>query len=168
MPMTDSAEDARPPAEPRPRRNQRPRDELGRPMPYGTEGGVEGQPPMPDYLPADALVEAQRLLDDGRPFHAHEVLEDTWKLAPDGHRDFWQGLAQIAVGITHSMRGNPRGASTLIERGAARVGAYSGERFGVDVDGLLAWAERALGELAGGGSAEVSVPRLYSAPDPAE
>ena len=32
--------------------------------------------------PLESLAEAQRLLDAGRPFHAHEVLEGTWKAAP--------------------------------------------------------------------------------------
>ena len=34
----------------------------------------------------------------GRPFHAHEVLEASWKAAPPAERDLWQGLAQLAVG----------------------------------------------------------------------
>ena len=43
----------------------------------------------------------------GRPFHAHEVLEAFWKAAPPAERDFWQGLAQLAVGLTHARRGPP-------------------------------------------------------------
>ena len=41
----------------------------------------------------DAAVLADRLLRDGRPFHAHEVLEAAWKAGPPGERDLWQGGA---------------------------------------------------------------------------
>jgi hypothetical protein len=64
------------------------------------------------------------LLRAGRPFHAHEVLEASWKTGPASERDLWQGLAQIAVGLTHAHRGNARGAVALLRRGAERVRAY--------------------------------------------
>ena len=82
-------------------RNTRPRDELGRPLLRGAAGAAR----VPDDLvlaPADSLVEAQRLLDAGLSFHAHEVLEATWKAAPDAERELWQGLAQLAVGLTQT------------------------------------------------------------------
>ena len=72
---------------------------------------------------AEAAVLADQLLRDGRPFHAHEVLEAAWKSGPAQERDLWQGLAQIAVGLTHARRGNARGAVTLLRRGAERVRA---------------------------------------------
>ncbi len=84
---------------------------------------------MPDDLVLsgdDAIVLAQQLIDDGRPFHAHEVLEAAWKSAPPGQRELWKGLAQIAVGLTHARRGNDRGAVTLLRRGAGAVGSYAG------------------------------------------
>ena len=73
---------------------------------------------------AEAAVLADQLLRDGRPFHAHEVLEAAWKSGPAEERDLWQGLAQIAVGLTHARRGNARGAVALLRRGAERVRAY--------------------------------------------
>ena len=82
---------------------------------------------MPEDLrltPAEAVRLAQDLIDDGRPFHAHEVLEATWKSAPADERALWKGLAQIAVGLTHARRGNNRGAVTLLRRGAAAVADY--------------------------------------------
>ncbi len=103
-------------------RNARPRDALGRPLPRN----AAGEPPTSDTAlpPAEALAEAQRLLDAGRPFHAHEVLEATWKAAPSAERDLWQGLAQIAVGLTHGRRGNARGAVNLLRRGADAIAGY--------------------------------------------
>ncbi|HET7248149.1 MAG TPA: DUF309 domain-containing protein [Streptosporangiaceae bacterium] len=106
-------------------RNARPRDALGRPLPRGAAGDDR----IPDDLtlpPAQALGLAQQLLDEGRPFHAHEVLEASWKAAPPAERDLWQGLAQIAVGLTHARRGNAHGAAALLRRGADRVAGYAG------------------------------------------
>jgi hypothetical protein len=106
-------------------RNSRPRDAYGRPLPHGTVG--EERVPD-DYAaePAEALAEAQRLLDADRPFHAHEVLEAAWKAAPEAERALWQGLAQLAVGLTHVRRGNGRGAHTLLRRAADRIAPYAG------------------------------------------
>ena len=105
-------------------RNSRPRDALGRPQ----RRGAAGEPPIPDMPalpPSAALAEAQRLIDAGRPFHAHEVLEATWKAAPAPERGLWQGLAQLAVGLTHARRGNAKGAVALLRRGADRIRPYS-------------------------------------------
>jgi len=131
-----------PAAEPRDRdaagraRNARPRDALGRPLPRGAAGDER----IPDDLvlpPAQALRLAQQLLDEGRPFHAHEVLEASWKTAPAAERDLWQGLAQIAVGLTHALRGNAPGAAALLRRGADRVAGYPGPApHGIDAAGV--------------------------------
>lgn len=115
--MRDRDEHGRP-------RNARPRDAYGRPLPRG----AAGVPTMPDELelgPEEALEEAQRLLDADRPFHAHEVLESVWKAAPPGERELWRGLAQVAVGLTHLRRGNPRGARALLTRAADRLEPYA-------------------------------------------
>jgi len=121
-------------------RNARPRDELGRPLPRGASG-VAGVPDDLVLSPRDSLAEAQRLLDEGRPFHAHEVLEAAWKAAPDAERDLWQGLAQLAVGLTHALRGNDAGAARLLRRGADRIAGYAdGPPHGIDVTGLVDWA----------------------------
>ena len=130
-------------------RNARPRDSLGRPLPYESAG----VPRVPDDFvlpPLPALAEAQRLLDEDLPFHAHEVLEGSWKAAPESERELWQGLAQLAVGLTHVRRGNAPGAVTLLTRGRNRIDRYR-ERgaYGIDVAGLVAWADDALLRLTG-------------------
>ncbi|MGY1815118.1 DUF309 domain-containing protein [Blastococcus sp. SYSU D00820] len=120
-------------------RNARPRDALGRPLPRGA-AGVERAPEGVVRAPVAALTEAQALLDAGRPFHAHEVLEDAWKSAPEGERELWRGLAQLAVGLTHAARGNERGAATLLARGAGSIAPFAAAPpHGVDVAGLVAW-----------------------------
>ena len=110
-------------------RNARPRDGLGRPL--DRAGQATGADADGDRIPDDLLLagpDAARLADEllraGRPFHAHEVLEASWKTGPPGERDLWQGLAQIAVGLTHAHRGNARGAVALLRRGAGRIGGY--------------------------------------------
>jgi hypothetical protein len=136
-------------------RNARPRDGLGRPLPYGS-AGVERYPEGIQRSPADSLTEAQRLLDEHKPFHAHEVLEDAWKSAPETERELWRGLAQLAVGLTHAARGNPAGATALLSRGAANIGPYADRPpHHIDVPGLLDWADH----LAKSPT-EVSWPRL--------
>jgi uncharacterized protein len=129
-------------------KNARPRDALGRPLPRG----AEGVPRIPDELvlePLPALAEAQRLLDAGMPFHAHEILEATWKAAAPAERDLWQGLAQLAVGYTHLLRGNPAGATTLLQRARRRISLYVNyPPYGIDVAGLITWCDRVLAELS--------------------
>ena len=143
-------------------RNERPRDRLGRPLPRGLPG-VPRQPEGVVRSPDQTLLEAQRLLDDGMPFHAHEVLEDTWKSAPEASRGLWQGLAQLAVGVTHAARGNPAGAVTLLRRGADHIEPYQHEPpHGIDVAGLLRWA-RDHATAFETGADQLPVPRLRGA-----
>jgi predicted metal-dependent hydrolase len=98
--------------------------------------------------PLESLAEAQRLIDLGRPFHAHEVLEGTWKAAPEGERDLWQGLAQLAVGLTHALRGNPTGAVSVVTRGRDKIAAYAeAAPYDVDITGLVAWSNQLLERL---------------------
>ncbi len=117
-------------------RNARPRDALGRPLSRDA-AGVATVADDPSLTPAQALWHAQRLIDDGLAFGAHEVLEAEWKRAAPAERDLWQGLAQVAVGLTHARRGNAHGAATLLRRGAARLTGYPPVGpYGVDVAGV--------------------------------
>ncbi len=122
-------------------RQVRPRDALGRPLPYGA-AGVEpvSEEPLP---PAQTLALARSLVQAGRAFAAHEVLEARWKAGPAEERDLWQGLAQICVGLTHAARGNSVGAVRLIERGAARLEEYDagdGSTYGLDLTAVVSCA----------------------------
>lgn len=110
-------------------RNARPRDGLGRPLPYGAHG-VERQPEGVVRGPERTVAEAQALLDAGRPFHAHEVFEDAWKSGPEGERTLWRGLAQLAVGLTHAARGNTTGGARLLRRGAGAVDEWTADSAG--------------------------------------
>lgn len=110
-------------------------------MPYGATG-VEPISEEP-LSPEATLAYARRLLDDGRPFAAHEALEVRWKSCPDEERELWQGLAQLCVGLTHQARGNAVGASRLVERAAGRLEAYeqaASPTYGLDLAALIACA----------------------------
>lgn len=139
-------------------RNARPRDALGRPLARDSEG----VPRISDDLdlPADeSLRYAQELLDAGLAFNAHEVLEAAWKNGPDDERELWQGLAQLAVGITHVQRGNVKGAGALLDRAAARLRAAGRPvPHGIDADGLVAHTEALIADLDAG--VEVAAVRL--------
>lgn len=121
-------------------RNARPRDELGRPLPRGEAGMIPGEEPPPD--PATALDRGIAEFNQGRYFQAHEIWEEGWHPAPEPERDFWQGLIQVAVGLTHRQRGNQHGAVKLLRRGAKRLRPYGEEHEGVPAAAISAYAER--------------------------
>ncbi|MFF4894952.1 DUF309 domain-containing protein [Streptomyces sp. NPDC001068] len=149
-------------------RSARPRDGLGRPLPYGAPG-VERQAEGVVRTPEATVAEAQALLDAGKPFHAHEVFEDAWKSGPEAERTLWRGLAQLAVGLTHAARGNATGGARLLRRGAGAVeewAAGSGIRrpYGMELDGLAGWARELAGRVEGGAEsvdAGAEAPRLH-------
>ncbi len=163
--------------------NARPRDGLGRPLPYGSPG-VERQPEGVVRSPQETVREAQRLLDAGMPFHAHEVFEDAWKSGPVVERELWRGLAQLAVGLTHAARGNTTGGARLLRRGAAALTEFMGPSdavesvestalagggapaHGIDVGALTGWARELAGRVEGPGAepvdAAAEAPRLRS------
>jgi len=148
---------------------------------------VPGVSPLPDdeaLPPEAALRRAQELLDSGLFFQAHEVLEAVWKAAPAQERELWRGLTQLVVGLTHAARGNRTGARALLDRGARRLAPYLGRpdatrpeaaradairadaaqpedtRHGIDLAGLLGWAEALAGALREAGAAGLRPPRL--------
>ena len=129
-------------------RQARPRDALGRPLPYGAEG-VEpvSEEPLP---PEETLAAARELVGAGRPFSAHEVLEARWKAGPTEERDLWQGLAQICVAMTHAARGNQVGADRLFDRAAERLTAFDATgrwAYGLDVNAVIEQARSHVGTL---------------------
>lgn len=146
--------------------NARPRDALGRPLPPGSKG-IDRIPEDLVLPPAESLSWAQDLLDRGLAFNAHEVLEGAWKSCPEPERELWQGLAQLAVGITHLQRGNLKGAKTLLDRAAGRIDAFSSNApHGIDVAGLVTHARALIAEIGRGAepAPEWLRPRLVRPP----
>lgn len=143
MPERDRDESGRP-------RSARTRDALGRPLPPGSAG----VPRIPDDLeltPDETLAYAQDLLDRGLAFNAHEVFEAAWKNGPVTEQALWQGLTQLAVGITHVQRGNRMGAAALLQRASANLArADPPAPHAVDAAGLVRYADALIADLAAG------------------
>lgn len=139
-------------------RSGRPRDALGRPLPPGSAG----VPRVPDDLaltPAETLAYAQDLLDRGLAFNAHEVLEAAWKNGPADEQALWQGLTQLAVGITHVQRGNRTGATALLRRASAGLARQDRPApHAIDAAGLAGYADALIDDLAAG--VDVTASRL--------
>jgi hypothetical protein len=119
-------------------RNARPRDRLGRPLPPGSAD--ERLTPTVPADSADLLELAQQLLDAGRPFEAHEVLEEQWKRADPHEAALWRALAQLCVAYTHHLRGNASGAQALAERSGRLLATVTAAPPFLDLPGALAYA----------------------------
>lgn len=147
------------------RKAKRPRDELGRPLPWGSENRL----PMEDFdtLP---LEENHRLgiehFNARRFFPAHEAWESCWKQAKGTEEEeFFKGLSQLGAGYVHYQRQNPHGAKTLLRRGVSRIGDFGPRRRGIDVSALAERAARQADEIeaaqqAGGPLPEIAFPLL--------
>jgi predicted metal-dependent hydrolase len=118
-------------------KTKRPRDELGRLLPWEAENRLE----LEDFdsLP---LEENHRLgiehFNAGRFFPAHEAWETAWKQAkrtPD--EEFFKGLSQLGAGYVHYRRGNPHGTHTLMRRALSRIGPHRPAHGGIDLVRLV-------------------------------
>lgn len=108
-------------------RPTRPRDRLGRPLDPADPQSL-AFPPAPepvDLTGSDAWSLGIAFLDDGLPFHAHEIFEQRWKSCPADERDAWQVLAQWGAALTHQARGNGLGALRVSTRALASWRALS-------------------------------------------
>jgi predicted metal-dependent hydrolase len=99
------------------------------------------------------------LIRGGEYFAAHEVLEDIWRAAEPGERDFYQGLVHVAVAWYQAGRGNRVGCERQLEKAARRLGPYAPEHEGVPVSSLLEQVAAAQGVVADG-SLELPQPRV--------
>lgn len=103
------------------RSSERPRDRLGRPLDFDDPRCFPEVPERNDISAVDAWHEAQQYLDQGLPFHAHEVFEQRWKSCPEEERDAWQALAQWGAALTQRARGNEIGQRRIALRAQSRL-----------------------------------------------
>lgn len=103
---------------------ERPRDRLGRPLPWGSESEIV----LEDFdsLSLDENHELGRAhARAGRWFAAHEAWETAWKQARDtDEAELFKGLSQMGAGYVHLLRGNAHGVATLLRRAAMRIEPY--------------------------------------------
>ena len=141
----------------------RPRDELGRPLPAGSENQMH----LPDF---DALnVEenhalAIELFNARNFFGAHEAWETCWAQSKGAEEEeFFKGFAQLGAGYTHWMRGNPHGVQALLGRAIERIGILGAVHRGIDTVAFIAVLEadvRAMGGLDRGEQPELGERRV--------
>jgi len=94
-----------------------------------------------------------RYFNSGEYFAAHEAWETAWKQrrnSPDA--EFFKGLAQLGAGYVHLLRGNPHGATTLLERAGSRLSGYPDGHLGV---ACLTVSERCRSDAAAVSSGEL-------------
>jgi uncharacterized protein len=96
------------------------------------------------------LERGLELIRAGEYFDAHEELEDEWREAPAGERDFLQGLVHVSVAWLHAGRGNRNGCERQLEKAARRLGAYAPAHRGVDVANVLRQVDEALLRVTNG------------------
>lgn len=145
-------------------KSARPRDALGRPLPPGAAHALPDEPPA--RTPEEALERGIEHFNAGRYFQAHEAWEEGWHPAPEPERDFWQGLTQVAVGLTHRQRGNRHGCVTLLRRGARRLAPY-GEVFrGIPTGRIARFAADAAARIEREGLGAPVEPPMIERPHP--
>lgn len=83
------------------------------------------------------LERGLELIAAGQFFAAHEELEDEWREAEPGERDFLQGLVHVAVAWYQAERGNRYGCERQLAKATRRLGPYSPRYRGVDVEAAL-------------------------------
>src|SRR3954463_1382377 len=111
---------------------ERPRDELGRPLPWDAQTRLR----LPNF---DAMSTeendraARKFLVDRNFFGAHEAWETAWKQSKGtGDEELFNGLSQLGARYLPLPRGHAHGAPTLLRRAASRVGRYSPGKLGID------------------------------------
>jgi hypothetical protein len=121
---------------------ERPRDELGRPQPWGTPNRLALEPYDELSLDANHAL-GIRAFDERRFFPAHEAWETAWKQARGtGDEEFFKGLSQLGAGYVHLLRGNAHGAVRLLERAISRLRGFPVGHRGVDTAAVCEAAAR--------------------------
>jgi predicted metal-dependent hydrolase len=89
---------------------------------------------------AGNILEGISLFNAHKFWHAHEAWERDWLTASDPHKQFLQGLIQLAAAYYHVQRGTFRGGVRLFDSALRRLSAFSPEYAGVDRAAVVAAA----------------------------
>ena len=97
---------------------------------------------MADQAVPDAFAEGIRLFNEGEYFDCHETLELLWMAEKGAVRELYQGIIQLAVALYHLKRGNEKGAGAVLSRAIEHLRPFLPAHLGIDVEALLADAQR--------------------------
>ncbi|MXW26325.1 MAG: DUF309 domain-containing protein [Dehalococcoidia bacterium] len=125
-------------------KTERPRDELGRPLPAGSPN-LLAVDDLAGLSTAEANALALAHFDAGRYFLAHEAWEAAWlESKGTASEALFKGLAQLGAGYTHAARGNAHGMRVLLERALDAIRVAPGPAWGIDLHTLGSLVERDL------------------------
>jgi predicted metal-dependent hydrolase len=97
-----------------------------------------------------ALERGLQLIRKREYFAAHEELEDAWRAAEPGERDFLQGLVHVAVAWYQAGRGNRVGCERQLAKALRRLSDYGPQHRGVDLAALRPQLEQAAATVESG------------------
>ena len=92
-----------------------------------------------DPQPPGVLLRFVELFNAGRYWDSHEALEDAWRRLDSG---FYHGLILYASAFVHARRGTRHGVLAQLEKARRALEPHRPAHLGVDVDGILAHADR--------------------------
>ncbi len=97
-------------------------------------------------------------------FRCHETLEELWREQEGQERLFTQGLIQIAVGFHHLLRGNTRGARSLLMRGREKLEPFQPQHRRLNTAGLIEVVDENLKRLEQASVSEPLIPLITTTP----
>lgn len=106
--------------------------------------------PVTDPEASPLLQEGIDLFNSGRHWHAHESWEELWMGLEGEDKVFVQGLIMAAAMLHQYKRGIRRGVVNHHENVLKRLPPHAPEKWGIDVDGLLARLEDLAGPARAG------------------
>ena len=94
-------------------------------------------PPLGETEKLEALTKGVREFNSWRFYDCHETLEDVWRAEAGDLADFFQGVIKVAAAFHHLLRGNHRGAVTVLGDALTLLAPYRPACLGVDVGRLI-------------------------------
>jgi predicted metal-dependent hydrolase len=94
-------------------------------------------PPLGQTEKLEALAKGVREFNAWRFYDCHETLEDVWRAEAGDLADFFQGVIKVAAAFHHLLRGNHRGAVTVLGDALRLLAPYRPACLGVDVGRLI-------------------------------
>jgi len=110
----------------------------------------ERERPLPDgVLQGIALFNAREF------YEQHEVIEHEWHAERGPIRQLYQGILQIGVGFHHALKGNYRGAVSLLTDGITKTSAFLPRARGINTTKLVTEAQTCLDQIQALGPARI-------------